>query len=273
MDERELTALQALLWALAAALLMWVGLGAIVALRPSSATDIVTHGAVEAIALLLTVFFILRVHAPERSALAALGVRPTHPGLAAVAVALGAVLHIPAESMRLFVYQLAPRPESELARRALLLGTDGWADVLALILVVACVAPLVEELLVRGALFGPLVRSSSASTAVAVTTVAFVVLHLFEWRDIPALVLAGGALGYLRGATGSLLPPLAMHVAFNATTVLALYTGAASATQPLDVGWPVTVGGWGVTLVLIGLTQWLSGRSGEAITGRAEDEA
>ncbi len=272
MEERELTVGQALLWAMGGALLMWVGLGAVIELRPASATDIVTRGAVEAIALLLVVFFVLRVYAPERSALAALGVRPTHPGLAAVAVALGTVLHIPAESLRSYVEQLVPHSESELAQRALLLSADGWPDVLALVLVVACVVPLVEELLIRGALFAPLVRSRSASIAVAVTAVAFVLLHLLKWRHAPALLLAGGVLSYLRGATGSVLPPLAMHVAFNATTVLALCTGAASATQPLVVGWPVTVGGWVVTLVLIAVTQWLSGRVPDAVAARAEDD-
>jgi membrane protease YdiL (CAAX protease family) len=273
MEERELTAGQALLWAMGAAMLMWVGLGVVVALRPASATDIVTVGAVEASALLLTVFFVLRVYAPERPALAALGVRPTHPGLAAVAVALGTVLHIPAESLRHFMERLVPPAETELAQRALLLSTDGWPDALALVLVVACLVPLVEELLIRGVLFAPLVRSGSASTAVAATAIAFVVLHLLQWRNAPALLLTGGVLSYLRGATGSLLPPLATHVAFNATTVLALLTGAASATQPLVVGWPITVGGWVVTLVLIAVTQWLSGRSAEAIAARAEDEA
>ncbi len=272
MDERPLTAGQALLWAMGAVLLLWVGLGLLVALRPEAQTDIVTVGAVEAIALLLATFFVLRVYSPERPALAALGIRPTHPGLAAVAVALGTVLHIPAESLRLAMEQLVPPPETDLAQRALLLNADGWPQAVALVVVVACVVPLVEELLIRGALFGPLVRSGSVATAVAATSVAFVVLHLLQWRNAPALLLAGGVLSYLRGASGSLLPPLAMHVAFNATTALALFSGAASATQPLVVPWPVTVGGWVVVLVLLGVTQWLSGKAAEAIVARAEDE-
>lgn len=267
-----MTAGQALLWTMGAAILLWVGLGIMAALRPASTTDIVSVGAVEASALLLATYFVLRVYASDRGVLAALGVRPTQPGLIAIAVALGTVLHVPAESLRRSMEVLVPSPESELGRRALLLGTDEWSQALVLLVVVACVVPLVEEVLVRGALFGPLVRSTSASTASAATALAFVVLHLLQWRNAPALLLAGGVLSYLRGASGSLLPPLAMHVAFNATTVLALWTGVASATQPIVLSWPLAIGGWVATLVLIGTAQRLSGKSPEAAAARAEDE-
>lgn len=272
MGDRALTAGQALLWAAGAAMLTWVGLGVTVAVRPAAATDIVTVAAVEAVALLTATLFVLRVYAPERAAPAALGVRATHPGFAALGVALGLVLHVPAESLRNLMEQLVPTPESDLAQRALLLGTEGWAEVVALFVVVAAVVPLVEELLIRGALYGGVVRSSSPTHAVGVTAIAFVVLHLLQWRNAPALLLAGGVLSYLRAASGSLVPPLALHVAFNATTVLALATGAGSATDPLVTTWPVTLGGWAALLGLLYGAQWLSVRSPEAAIARATDE-
>ncbi|MBN2191523.1 MAG: CPBP family intramembrane metalloprotease [Polyangiaceae bacterium] len=262
----------ALLWAMAAAGFLWVALAALVAVAPGAAYDVVVAGAVEAAVVLGVAALVLRLHAPARPPRSLLGLRPTHPALGASGVALGMLLHLPSAALGRGMERLVPTPSDELARRALLLEIDGPGQLLAMVAVVACVVPLVEELLVRGALFGLVGRESGRTVAAVVTTIGFLLLHLLNWRHAPTLILTGAVLGYLRAVSGSLLPGLALHVTFNATAVLVVAAGAASATRPFSpTSGMVGLGGLGIGLVLV-FSGWVATRSPEAALARAEDE-
>ena len=80
-------------------------------------------------------------------------------------------------------------------------------------IVIVVIAPIVEELIFRGAGFG-LLRRFGATIAILVTAFAFAAIHgLFE--AFPLLFLFGAGLAWLRERTGSVYPCIVLHGAFN----------------------------------------------------------
>lgn len=261
----------ALGWAVAATLLLVAITQAIVALRPAARSDLVTLTLCEALVYVLGVFGVLRIHAVDASVRSSLGLRLTHPGLVALGGALGLALLFPVESLRQIVERQLPTPVEQLAQRALLFSADTLAQKLSLVFAVACVGPLVEELFFRGALFGALRKTHAAAGAAIATAIAFSLSHL-DFRTWPALLVVAAVLSHLRVASGSLLPCLALHVAFNAATIVGVLTGVSSVTRPLQLSPVLIVGGWLVSAALIGAVHVVARQSEEAEQARAEDE-
>jgi membrane protease YdiL (CAAX protease family) len=165
---------------------------------------------------------------------------------------------------------LFPPSDGELIARAALFRADTLAQVIGLTFVVCLVAPLVEELFFRGALYGRLAKTSAHRAAI-VTGFAFVVMHS-DIRHWPALIIVAVVLGQLRVVSGSVLPCLCLHVAFNAAGVLALVSGAASPTRPLELSFVWVAAGWLVTALLIAALLRLADEPGAA-RARAEDRS
>jgi membrane protease YdiL (CAAX protease family) len=85
-----------------------------------------------------------------------------------------------------------------------------WA---ANLFAIAIFVPIFEEALCRGlgyTLFEPL----GAPVAILVTTLAFTVAHGVI-LDIPVILATAIGLGYMRAATGSIYPCIALHAFFN----------------------------------------------------------
>lgn len=101
----------------------------------------------------------------------------------------------------------------------------GWHR--ALWAFIALLAPPIEEFLFRGVLWTGLRRSLGAVAAATVVTTVFVASHATEALNYwPAwLAIFGAAVGTLiqRIRTGSLVPPLALHAAYNASLIAAVY--------------------------------------------------
>jgi membrane protease YdiL (CAAX protease family) len=232
--------------------------------------DLVTLGLAQAVAYLIVIFGLLHRYEPGTPLRRALGLRPTHPGLVFAGVGLGASLKLPLESLTNLVERHFPVSDAQLVARAELFRIDGVLDLIALSTVTCLVAPLVEELLFRGAAFGRVVKAGALAAAVA-TGLSFVLVHS-DPRHWPALVLVSAALSFLRVASGSLLPPLALHVTFNAAGVLALALGAASATRPLEVPLVVTAMNWLTACVILAFAVRAAERP-EAVRARAEDRS
>jgi membrane protease YdiL (CAAX protease family) len=260
----------ALGWTLgAAACLSWL-LHLSVVLRPSAATDVVQLGAVEALVFVLGVLGVLALHGSDVPLSASLGLRPTHPGLVILGLALGLAAHWPVEAVDVLSSRLFPEAPGELAAEAALLAASSPLRLVVVLLVIACAGPFVEELFFRGALFGALRRRHPLFGAAAITAVCFVVGHL-NVRRWPALAVVAIVLSLLRGWSGSLLPSLAMHVVFNAATVLAFFTGQAAITEPRAIERVPTFAGAAVTLALLIAVQYVASRAKVARRGRAED--
>ncbi len=87
------------------------------------------------------------------------------------------------------------------------------------VMVIALVAPVVEELTYRGLGFTLLERFGQ-SWAIVLTAALFAVSHGLI-ALLPISVAFGLGLGYLRRRTGSVYPGIALHVLLNALTVSA----------------------------------------------------
>ena len=86
-------------------------------------------------------------------------------------------------------------------------------------LVVALLGPVVEELLYRGAGLSIFLRFGTTA-AVLITALPFALGHGLI-RTIPALLLFGVVIAFLRVRTQSLYPSILVHCAFNATALIA----------------------------------------------------
>ncbi len=257
-------------WAAAAAALLILLTQALFALRPGARTNVVSLGGLEALVFVLASFGVLSVHSAGRGARQALGLRPTHPALGVFGLALGITLQLPAQSLEQVVAHYFPLSSQELLTRSLLFRSGSVGRAVALLLVVGCVGPLVEELFFRGALFGGIRRAQSVAGAVVVSSLAFALSHLDFRQWLPLLVVAF-ALGYLRAVGGSLLPCLALHVGFNTVTIVGILTGVSTVTRPMQIGPGLAIAGWGATLGLLYAVQLVASRSPEAEQARLED--
>jgi uncharacterized protein len=106
-------------------------------------------------------------------------------------------------------------PDQEDIARELGLDTGPLAAV-AVVAVIALVAPLSEELFFRGMLFGGLRTRLSTVTAALVSGIVFGALHAPTGiTAVPPLIAFGFVLALLYERSGSLGPPIILHVINN----------------------------------------------------------
>jgi membrane protease YdiL (CAAX protease family) len=101
-------------------------------------------------------------------------------------------------------------------------------EVVVLVLGVALLAPVVEELLFRGLLLRSLVRRMSSVAAVVVSAVTFGVVHLLDPSTAPVmapLILVGLIAGIRTVRTGDLSQAILLHGGFNLLSAVVLVTG------------------------------------------------
>jgi len=95
---------------------------------------------------------------------------------------------------------------------------------------VAVLAPVTEELLFRGALLRALLRRTTADRAVFISAAAFGLVHILGDPSIgslvalPAIVLLGIVSGYQAVRTGNLSRSIMLHIGFNALSALFLFS-------------------------------------------------
>ena len=98
-------------------------------------------------------------------------------------------------------------------------------EVVALVFMTVVAAPITEEVFFRGLLQGALRDRFGPVRAVAISSLAFAVVH-FQVVQFPALVVIGVVHALLVLATGRLGAALWSHIAFNAATVVVLLAWA-----------------------------------------------
>ncbi len=80
-------------------------------------------------------------------------------------------------------------------------------------------APLIEELIYRGVLYSAIERAAGVGIAVAVVTLMFAGVHVFQYSNnigvIAVITMLSLALTVIRAYSGSVVPPFIVHLVFN----------------------------------------------------------
>ncbi|MGI9609822.1 MAG: CPBP family intramembrane glutamic endopeptidase [Acidimicrobiia bacterium] len=90
-------------------------------------------------------------------------------------------------------------------------------DVVLLFIMIVLIAPVVEELFFRGTALPAIMTRLGAPAAVLISSVWFAASHL-QLVQFPGLLAVGLVLGVCRVYTRSLVPAIALHMAFNGVT-------------------------------------------------------
>jgi len=191
------------------------------AMLPAAMLGLVAGG----LAVLLLTRRVLR-RSGIQSSIASLGWRSARSREVAAGVCVGVALV--AFYLFLLVRIFPPAEGQKWGPMASAAAIGGWQR--ALWAITALLAPPIEEFVFRGVLWSGLRRSFGAAVAGLLVTTLFVGSHAMEalsywpaWLPIAAL---GVATVSLRTQTGSLVPPLAVHAAYNVCLVLTVYLGA-----------------------------------------------
>lgn len=102
-----------------------------------------------------------------------------------------------------------------------------WTGAIAMLAMVGIVAPIVEEVVFRGLLYGWLRARFGVFLATGASALLFALAHGILIL-VPALLAIGIVLARVYERSGSLWPPIIVHGAFNAIMVIALYAALAA---------------------------------------------
>jgi hypothetical protein len=231
----SMTAITATLWMIGATFALSLLASIMAAVRGARTLDIVSGVACQAAAYLLTLFLILRVHAPGTGARDLVGLRPTHPLFYPLAVLLGISLQAPANALNIVIERRWPSHAEDTIADLVRSSTGPQRALAALAVILA--GPMLEELLFRGALFRPMLRSHSSGAVIVVTATLFAIAH-HVWQVFLPIGILGLVLGAIRRASGSIVPSMLLHATFNAIPFYAMVaqrpgTTAGEASIPL----------------------------------------
>ncbi len=268
---RDFGTLEAFMWTFGTTLALIGSFELLEMVLPGSSNDLVSLGAVEGLVYGLGCFFIWQFYASAKKLPEFLGIRRTHPMLAVLGLGLGVTLQAPADTLQWIVERLVgPPSEEQVLARGVMMHADTQLEAAMMMLSAACVVPLVEELLFRGAFFGGLRSRGSALMAAAISGVCFVVCHMEPRIWLPLAVVAA-VLSLLRAVSGSVLPGFALHLSFNAVTLALIVLRVVPVDSRLDLSWELATLGWLASALLVYYVLRIAG-SDEATQARLEDE-
>ncbi|HEY4120619.1 MAG TPA: CPBP family intramembrane glutamic endopeptidase [Byssovorax sp.] len=264
---RPMTPLAAILWTVGATVLYVsaaVGLA-----RGDAGLDTVMGGACETAAYLVVLFGILRAHAPDASIRAYTALRGTHALFVPLALLLGITLCAFTTSAGTLLFDAFPAGHEGDVDAAIVGASPAMRAAMFTVIVVA--GPAIEELVFRGAITQGLKKTQPLVSVVVLSAMLFGLAHI-RWQLCVVMSVAGLALGFVRVASGSLVPTMIAHAAHNAMSFAAVLH--AGARGDLDKSKLVPLLGLGLagTLVLMWVTQ-LVARSHAAAEARAADAA
>jgi hypothetical protein len=256
-------------WALGTTLVFWLLRLLTLRMRPGGATDLVSHFGCQAIAYLLGLFLILRLHAPDASIRAFLGVRRTHGAFYPLAILLGVTIELPAEALYAAIIRRWPTGAEDDFTRLFHDPATTTPRRVAFAVIIVLLGPVIEEVFFRGALFRPLLKTHPAELVMVATAGLFALVHP-EWQTFGPIALVGLSLAFLRWTSGSIFPSMLLHASFNGVS-FALMALARPGTPDVPVpGWIVAAAA-GLALLLFGGVHLVGARSALAREARVED--
>lgn len=110
-------------------------------------------------------------------------------------------------------------------------STLSLSELGALMILVAVVAPIVEELFFRGMLYPVLRRRWSAPVAIIVNGFLFALIHVIPIL-LPGLFFVGMVLAWVRERSGSVIPCIVIHALQNGTVLLVIYATLSGVVGP-----------------------------------------
>lgn len=165
---------------------------------------------------------VILVHGPDRRFRDSLDVRPVPSAIAVLAITAGFALQFPLSELVNLLSRIDPRlgmdAEAQEALRRLL-EVRSVRDAFVVPVAVVAIPAVSEELFFRGLLQPALTRRYGVGVGVGVSALLFGLVHGVPAGIVVAFV-AGLLLGLVRLRTGSVLPCVALHGAFNAVPVL-----------------------------------------------------
>ncbi|HVJ16044.1 MAG TPA: CPBP family intramembrane glutamic endopeptidase [Polyangiaceae bacterium] len=196
------------------------------------------------------------------------GLRGTSPWLFLLALLLGPALFGPVETLSRITEHFAPEPVKQTEAALAAMMPKSQLHAVLLFVGVAVGGPLAEELFFRGALYTALRPLFGAVSSVWTVTLCFTLCHPQprNWLQIllPALVLS-----VVRAVSGSLWAGFCTHFSFNAAQLAALWVVKGKAVAvPLSF----EIGGWALTLTVLGALLFVAKKSPRAAQARAVDE-
>ncbi|MCL2504335.1 MAG: CPBP family glutamic-type intramembrane protease [Coriobacteriia bacterium] len=99
---------------------------------------------------------------------------------------------------------------------------SGWVGIALTVIMVVIAAPVVEEVVFRGIMFGALRGRIGTWPSIVLSAVVFALCHLSLWVALPTFVL-GVALGWLAARHRTLWPAIALHALYNGTVVVLVF--------------------------------------------------
>ena len=173
--------------------------------------------------------------------------RPTVRHLVAAIVGAVCLNHL-LEVYGAWQERFAPTPEWIRALFAGLLEARSETEFALVLVCLAFVPALCEELLFRGFVqAGVMAQAASAPAGLALSAMLFGIFHLDPWRLVGVVAL-GLFFGWLRLASGSLWPPIAAHAINNALSIGLARAGWLSDSRPPGSALTVVLAGAGVML-------------------------
>lgn len=236
-------------WTAAITVALWFGLSLVIAAFGKAHVDIVTLGLTQ-VAVYVVVLTALGVSLHVSGPRELLALRSTSLQLVFLGLLLGAALQIPATLLSSAVDHFFPMPEAVLRERMARITPRSPAHAVAIFSVVAVLGPCVEEFFFRGGLFGALRHRHGALLTNAVTSLCFALGHL-DTRLLLPLFVTAIAIAEVRERTRSIWPGLAVHAAFNATTLAAVFGGATPEGKPPPIPLLPAAVGCALTLALL----------------------
>ncbi len=265
----DLTHLGVVAWALGVTFVLGAVGQQVLLLAPNAANDLIVLAGIQAVVYLAgCAFFSSR--RPGRSFEDVFALRRVPLAFLVVAFLLGVGAHAPADKLNDVIFRYFPVKKDLSDALAAELLPHGATHAVLLALFVAGVGPFVEELFFRGALYTGLRTTASAASSVVTTGLMFTLIHL-QPREWPPIFMLAACLGTVRALSGSIWPGVALHVAFNGSTLALAWLGPN--VEAIWLSPAVVAASSAAALLLLALSAWLAQKSELAERARALDGA
>jgi len=210
--------------AVALSIILMVGVIGVPFLLPPSAQSVWIEDVVRAVVFAGVLWLGWRISG--RPLAVVFPIRPVSGSLMLAVVVTTVGVIVTGMELNRLVQRLWPMPEWLVSQleAALERGPRGLV-----ILRLAVLVPLAEELFVRGLILDGFRRRHATWRAIAGSALIFAALHLNPWQAVPAF-LAGLLLGWWVARSGSLIPALVSHALVNGT--FAVFALTLSRTDP-----------------------------------------